>query len=139
MSTKRLTVLAAVLVSAFFSWYAVGQKAPAPAQSSSANQEMTTKDSDKIGLPIPEKIKVKVANGTAVVSWEKSLNQRIVSYQVFRKTDQGRFVPVKAVPGPPFIDDDLLPGTTEYTVEAIDYRGNRSEMSAPGKVVQERK
>jgi hypothetical protein len=139
MSAKRSTVLAAVLGSAFVSCCATAQKAAAPAQSSSANQEMTTKDSDKIGLPTPENIKVKVANGKAVVSWERSPIQRIVGYQVFRKTNEGRFVPIKVVPAPPFVDNSVLPDTTEYAVEAIDYRGNRSDMSAPGKVAQERK
>jgi hypothetical protein len=135
VSAKRSMAIIVVLMSAFTTSCAAAQNTAAPAQSSApASPELTVRDIDKIGLPTPENVKVRVENGRAVVSWEKSPIQRIVAYQVFRKNHQGRFVPIKIVTVPPFIDKSIVRKTAEYAVSAVDYRGNRSDMSAPGKV-----
>ena len=102
---------------------------------SSASSELTIQERDRIALPTPANVKVQVSDGKAVLSWDTTRVKRVVGYEVSRRKGNGPLMSLRTVPGPPFTDDAVSgPGQFEYTVVAVDYRGNKSEASPPVKV-----
>jgi hypothetical protein len=136
--SKTMRTSSRIALVIFFLWTrsACPQK-PDQKQNSqnSATSELTIEERDRIALPIPANVKARVSGNKAVLSWDTSPIKRIVGYEVSRRKDDGPLVSLKTVSAPPFTDNELPgAGQFEYTVTAVDYRGNKSEASRPIKV-----
>jgi hypothetical protein len=67
------------------------------------------------------------------LTWAPNLDADLAGYNVFRRSHGGEWeqLNAKPVPVPSFRDENVQPGTTyEYSVSAVDLRGNQSPRSA---------